>query len=95
MKDNTPLIRLAKREDMAKSKVWLIRLATFGVAILIGMIIFAIAGADPIKAYGTMLASSLGKKSGIRQVVKNAVPLLGVGLALAPCFRMRYWNIGA
>ena len=95
MKDKTPLIRLAKREDMAKSKVWLIRLAAFAVAILIGMIIFAIAGADPIKAYGTMLASSLGKKSGIRQVVKNAVPLLGVGLALAPCFRMRYWNIGA
>ena len=95
MKDKTPLIRLAKREDMAKSKVWLIRLAAFAVAILIGMVIFAIAGADPIKAYGTMLASSLGKKSGIRQVVKNAVPLLGVGLALAPCFRMRYWNIGA
>ena len=95
MKDKTPLIRLAKREDMGKGKVWLIRLAAFGVAILIGMIIFAIAGADPIKAYGTMLASSLGKRSGIRQVVKNAVPLLGVGLALAPCFRMRYWNIGA
>ena len=95
MKDKTPLIRLAKREDMGKGKVWLIRLAAFGVAILVGMIIFAIAGADPIKAYGTMLASSLGKKSGIRQVVKNAVPLLGVGLALAPCFRMRYWNIGA
>ena len=95
MNERTPLIRLAKREDMAKGKVWLIRLAAFAVAILIGMIIFAIAGADPIKAYGTMLASSLGKKSGIRQVVKNAVPLLGVGLALAPCFRMRYWNIGA
>ena len=95
MNDKTPLIRLAKREDMKKSRIWLIRLAAFGVAILIGMIIFLIAGANPIKAYGTMIASSLGKKSGIRQVVKNAVPLLGVGLALAPCFRMRYWNIGA
>ena len=95
MNEKTPLIRLAKREDMVKGKIWLIRLAAFAVAILIGMIIFAIAGADPIKAYGTMLASSLGKKSGIRQVVKNAIPLLGVGLALAPCFRMRYWNIGA
>ena len=95
MNEKTPLIRLAKREDMPKHKIWLIRLAAFGVAILIGMIIFAIAGANPLQAYGTMIASSLGKKSGIRQVVKNAVPLLGVGLALAPCFRMRYWNIGA
>ena len=94
MNEKTPLIRLAKREDMKKSRIWLIRLAAFAVAILIGMIIFAIAGANPIKAYGTMIASSLGKKSGVRQVIKNAVPLLGVGLALAPCFRMRYWNIG-
>ena len=94
MNEKTPLIRLAKREDMKKSRIWLIRLAAFAVAILIGMIIFAIAGANPIKAYGTMVASSLGKKSGVRQVVKNAIPLLGVGLALAPCFRMRYWNIG-
>ena len=94
MNEKTPLIRLAKREDMKKSRIWLIRLAAFVVAILIGMVIFAVAGANPIKAYGTMLASSLGKKSGVRQVVKNAIPLLGVGLALAPCFRMRYWNIG-
>ncbi|MCR4804937.1 MAG: ABC transporter permease [Clostridia bacterium] len=95
MNEKTPLIRLAKREDMSKKKIWMIRLLALAAAILIGMIIFAIAGANPINAYGTMIASSLGKKSGIRQVVKNAVPLLGVGLALAPCFRMRYWNIGA
>ena len=94
MKEKTPLIRLTKRENMAKSKVWMIRLAAFLVAILIGMIIFKISGANPISAYGTMISSSLRKKSGIRQVIKSAVPLLGVGLALAPCFRMRYWNIG-
>ena len=94
MNEKTPFVRLAKREDMKRSHVWLIRLAAFCLALLIGMLIFAIAGANPIKAYGAMISSSLGKKSGIRQVVKNAVPLLGVGLALAPCFRMRYWNIG-
>jgi simple sugar transport system permease protein len=42
-----------------------------------------------------MVAGSLGKVTGIRQVVKVAVPLLGTALALAPCFAMRYWNIGA
>ena len=35
MKEKTPLIRLAKREDMKKSRIWLIRLAAFVVAILI------------------------------------------------------------
>ena len=40
------------------------------------------------------MSSSLGKASGIKQVVKIAVPLLGTALALAPCFAMRFWNIG-
>lgn len=95
MNEKTPFIRIAKREDASKKRIWTVRLAAFAVAILLGMIIFVIAGANPIKAYGVMITSSLGKKSGIKQVVKNAVPLLGTGLALAPCFRMRYWNIGA
>lgn len=95
MNEKTPFIRLARREDMAKSRIWLIRMCAFAAALLIGAVIFGAAGSDPAEAYGVMLASALGKSSGIKQVVKNAVPLLGTGLALAPCFRMRYWNIGA
>ena len=37
----------------------------------------------------------MGKKTAIRQTVKIAVPLLGCALAIAPCFKMRFWNIGA
>lgn len=95
MHEKTPLVRLSKREDMSKGKVWLIRLGAFIFALLLGMIIFVIAGADPLKSYSIIFSSSLGKISGLRQVVRTAIPLLGTGLALAPCFRMRYWNIGA
>ena len=95
MTEKVPLIRLAKREDMAKSRIWLIRLLAFALALILGGLVFVIAGADPITAYSTMVAGSLGKVTGIRQVVKVAVPLLGTALALAPCFAMRYWNIGA
>ena len=80
---------------MSKSKIWLIRLGALVFAILLGALVFVIAGANPITAYGTILSGSLGKASGLRQVVKTAVPLLGTALALAPCFAMRYWNIGA
>ena len=93
--EKTPLIRLAKRDNMPKQKIWMIRAAAFVVAILLGMLIFAIAGANPLTAYGTIIKGSLGKKSGLRQVAKVAVPLLGTALALAPCFKMKYWNIGA
>ena len=95
MTEKEPLIRLTKRENMSKSKVWLIRLGALVVAIILGGLVFIIAGADPLTAYGTILSGSLGKASGIKQVVKTAVPLLGTALALAPCFAMRYWNIGA
>ena len=95
MNDRSPLIRLAKRESLSKGRVWLIRLCAFILALLIGMLVFRIAGADPIEAYVNIFKAALTKKTGIRQVIRNAVPLLGTALALAPCFRMRYWNIGA
>lgn len=95
MNRKEPLIRLAKREDMKKSSVWLIRAAAIVFAIIVGGLIFFIADTNPITAYGTMIAGSLGKKSGLRQVIKTAVPLLGTAIALAPCFKMKYWNIGA
>jgi simple sugar transport system permease protein len=65
------------------------------VAILIGAVLFAILGKNPAEAYSTIITGSLAKPSAIRQTVKIAVPLLGTSLALAPCFGMRYWNIGA
>ena len=57
MNEKTPLIRLAKREDMSKSKVWLIRAAAFLLAIVLGGLVFLIAGTNPITAYGAILSS--------------------------------------
>ena len=95
MEQKTPLLRIAKRESMAPGKTWLIRLGAFLFALLIGFAIFAALGVSPVSAYGIMIQGSWGKKTVIRQVIKYAVPLLGTALALAPCFKMRYWNIGA
>lgn len=91
----TPLIRLAKRNGMPKGKMWAIRGASFVVAILLGAIIFLAIGQNPFSAYGTIVSGSLGKATAIRQTVKIAIPLLGTALAIAPCFKMRFWNIGA
>ena len=92
---NTPLIRLAKRDGMPKGQVWAIRGASFLAAILISALIFLLMGHNPFGAFGTMVGGSLGKPTAIRQTVKIAVPLLGTALAIAPCFKMRFWNIGA
>ncbi len=90
-----PLIRLAKRGSMSPGRIWAIRAASILVALLLGSIAIAITGNNPITAYATMITGSLGKKTAIRQTVKIAVPLLGCALAIAPCFKMRFWNIGA
>ena len=95
MHEKTPLIRISKRENMSRGKIWMIRLLAFAFALFLSCFVFMAAGANPIDAYGTMISGALGKKSGIRQVVKVAAPLLGTALALAPCFRMKFWNIGA
>ncbi|MEI3089147.1 MAG: hypothetical protein V8T01_03950 [Oscillospiraceae bacterium] len=50
---------------------------------------------DIFSPYGTIIEGALGKKTAIRQTIKLAVPLLGTALAIAPCFKMRFWNIGA
>ena len=92
---NTPFIRLAKRDTMSRGKMWAIRAAAFVVAILIGAVVFLLIGNNPISAYGTILTGSLGKKTAIRQTVRIAIPLLGTALAIAPCFKMKFWNIGA
>ena len=90
-----PLIRLAKRDPLPGWKVWCIRIGSIVLALLLGALIMAAIGVNPLEAYGTILSGSLGKKTAIRQTVKIAVPLLGCALAIAPCFKMRFWNIGA
>ena len=92
----TPLIRLAKRDGMEGWKVWCIRAGSIVLALLLGALVMGLVnGVDPITAYGTILSGSLGKTTAVRQTVKIAVPLLGCALAIAPCFKMRFWNIGA
>ena len=91
----TPLVRRAKRDAMTRCQVWAMRGASVLAAILIGALLLLLLGSDPIKAYGTILTGSLGRRTAIRQTVRIAVPLLGTALAIAPCFKMRFWNIGA
>ena len=90
-----PFVRLAKREAMAPWKVWCIRVGSILLALVLGGVLIAAMGKNPLAAYGTILDGSLGRPTMIRQTVRIAVPLLGTALAIAPCFKMRFWNIGA
>ena len=93
----SPLLRLEKRSQSSIKPVyaWMIRLGSILVALLLGCIAMGLAGCNPIRAYGTMINGALGSAVYRQQTVKKAIPLLGCALAIAPCFKMRFWNIGA
>ena len=91
----TPFVRLAKRTDIDPKKAWLIRVASIVVALILGCIPMLVTGTNPIEAYSVIVQGSLLRPVYFRQTVKIAIPLLGCALAIAPCFKMRFWNIGA
>ncbi len=93
--EKTAFIRLAKRTDMDPRKVWMIRVGSIVVALLLGFVPMLLTGTNPIEAYGVIISGSLSRPVYIRQTVRTAIPLLGCALAIAPCFKMRFWNIGA
>lgn len=92
--ERTPFIRLAKRGSMDPRKIWLIRVSSIVIALILGFIPILLTGNNPLAAYGVIIDGSLSRPVYIRQTVKIAVPLLGCALAIAPCFKMRFWNIG-
>lgn len=102
---NTPFVRLAKRDAMPRRTTWAIRGVALLFALFLGGLIISITTygvssfggifTNIFSAYGVLLDGALGKTTAIRQTVKLAIPLLGTALAIAPCFKMRFWNIGA
>ncbi len=102
---NTPFVRLAKRDTMSGKAAWAIRGAALLAALFLGGLIISISTygvpslgavfANIFTAYGTLVGGALGTRISILQTVKMGIPLLGTALAIAPCFKMRFWNIGA
>ena len=90
-----PLVRLAKRDDMGRGKKWAIRLAAIVLALVTGSLFVAVLGHDPLAVYHDIISGSLGTHTARTVTVRQAIPLLGAALALAPAFKMKFWNIGA
>ena len=93
--EKTPLIRLAKRTEMKRSSMWMIRVGSILVALLLGCLPMILTGTNPFSAYGVIIQGSLSRPVYLKQTIRTAIPLLGCALAIAPCFKMKFWNIGA
>ena len=94
MNKKEPLLRLAKRDDLGTGVSWAIRIASILVALLIFAVLIIAVGYDPISVYVAMIGGALGDGLAIQQTIKIMIPLLGAALAIAPAFKMKFWNIG-
>ncbi|MGN0487169.1 MAG: ABC transporter permease [Acutalibacteraceae bacterium] len=101
MKNKTakePLMRIAKRTDMPVKQSVIIRAAAVVIALLAcGVTIVAITGGkvDFLSIYSEMFEGAFGTVRRIKITVRDTCALLCLAVALAPAFKMRFWNIGA
>ncbi len=100
-KHREPWIYIAKRDDMAWWKVWLIRLSAIAIGlIVVGFLAMALTGDSFGNIYSTMFRGAFGKllegkTTMLWPFLQKTAILLCLSLAVAPAFKMRFWNCGA
>ena len=91
-----PLLRIAKREGTTMPQ----KIAVRAIAILLALVvdalfIFFVTGLNPLSVYGVMWSGTFANMTRFSWMLRDLSTLLCVGIALAPAFKMRFWNIGA
>ena len=91
-----PLFHIVKRDVTDKKTPFIVR----GVAILLALIIITVltvllVDTNPFEFIGLMFSGSFGTFKRILNLFQKLAILLCISLALAPAFKMRFWNTGA
>ena len=90
-----PLLRIAKREGTTMPQ----KIAVRAIAILLALVvdalfIFFVTGLNPLSVYGVMWSGTFANMTRFSWMLRDLSTLLCVGIALAPAFKMRFWNCG-
>ena len=91
-----PFIRVVKRDSISFGKSIVIRAAAIILALIVcAIIIFSITKMNPLSVYRSMFEGAFGTERRTWSTLIDTVFLLCISVALAPAFKMRFWNIGA
>ena len=91
-----PMMRIVKRDGVTfKSKVYIRLIAVLLALIVDALFIFFITGLNPFAVYTTMFNGSFSTPMRFSWMLRDLSSLLLIGVALAPAFKMRFWNTGA
>jgi len=94
-KNKEPLIHISRKKSLTWYQEWGIRIGGILIALVICAIITSMTtGLNPFEVYGTMFEGAFGSDRKIWILLKEIATLLCVSVALAPAFRMKFWNLG-
>jgi len=90
--------RLVVEPRLEEVPRWMPALVSLGAvlaALLVGAVILALVGGNPLLIYAHIARASFGSLGVFSDTLVKATPLILLGLACSIAFRMRLWNIGA
>ncbi|MDD6320412.1 MAG: ABC transporter permease [Oscillospiraceae bacterium] len=94
--NSEPLVRIAKREGATFPQKVLVRAVAILLALVVDAIfIYFVTGLNPISVYGVMWNGTFMNTTRFSWAMRDLSSLLCIAIALAPAFKMRFWNIGA
>ncbi len=93
--NKVPLIHITRRKELPWYRSWAIRVIAVVLAlILCGVITLLLVGENPISIYATMIKGNFGTTKKVWNMLEELAIMLCTSLALAPAFRMKFWNLG-
>ena len=91
-----PFVRVVKRGTVSFRKKASVRLIAVALALIVdALFIFFVTGLNPIDVYQAMIRGTFSTSMRFSWAMRDLGSLLLIGIALAPAFKMRFWNIGA
>ena len=90
-----PLVRISKREGTTFVQKVLVRAIAILLALVVdAFFIFFVTGLNPISVYGVMWNGTFMNTTRFSWALRDLSAMLCIAIALAPAFKMRFWNIG-
>ncbi|MGE0210773.1 MAG: ABC transporter permease [Parvibaculaceae bacterium] len=91
-----PRLRLEPRLDEATTGELVVRAGLgFLLALVLGAVLLAAFGYDPVVAYGALYRGAFGTARAVAATLNKSVPIALCAYGIACAYRARLWNIGA
>jgi general nucleoside transport system permease protein len=89
------MLRLETRPQPSQAMALASPLLALAVTVLLGMLLFAALGKDPVRALSMFFVEPVKNGYAWGEIAIKATPLALIALGLSVCYRSNVWNIGA